>query len=239
MIRARSLGVYEKRYYHLWLNQPRSTPPYTSYSTPVTAWAYRPNSAWNWKWKKLPSGLVEALPVPPKSRAPHAALFVLFAPCPTRCPFCFVCAVFHTKPLKPCATPATVAVCHTELPASCYHMMWRRVSHEATEALYPHVRQHVRIRKTSSTEMKRKASSTELLDKTIWNPRPVVGLLSRATRESGGSFLLPPHPTTTSSPSDLFRPVPRSRSLVPPSLLLSCTPLCCPCIAQRTILAPV
>jgi hypothetical protein len=37
---------------------------------------------------------------------------------------------------------------------------------------------------------------------------------------------------TTSSPSDFLRPVPRS--LVPPSLLLSCScaPLCCPCIAH-------
>jgi hypothetical protein len=42
---------------------------------------------------------------------------------------------------------------------------------------------------------------------------------------------------TTSSPSDFFRPFPRS--LVPPSLLLSCAPLYCPCIAQRTMLAPV
>ena len=46
------------------------------------------------------------------------------------------------------------------------------------------------IRKTSNAEMKRKTSSTELLDKTIWNPRPVIGLLTRAIRESGGSFLL-------------------------------------------------
>jgi hypothetical protein len=43
--------------------------------------------------------------------------------------------------------------------------------------------------------MKRKTSSTELLDKTIWNPRPVIGLLTRAIRESGGSFLLVLGPT--------------------------------------------
>jgi hypothetical protein len=35
----------------------------------------------------------------------------------------------------------------------------------------------VRIRKTSNAEMKRKTSSAELPDKTIWNPRPVIGLL--------------------------------------------------------------
>ena len=43
--------------------------------------------------------------------------------------------------------------------------------------------------------MKRKTSSTGLLDKTIWNPRPVIGLLTRAIRESGGSFLLVLGPT--------------------------------------------
>jgi hypothetical protein len=48
----------------------------------------------------------------------------------------------------------------------------------------------VRIRKTSNAEMKRKVSSTELLDKAIRNPRPVIGLLSRAITELGGSFLL-------------------------------------------------
>ena len=48
----------------------------------------------------------------------------------------------------------------------------------------------VRIRKTSNAEMKRKGSSTELLDKAIRNPRPVIGLLSRAITELGGSFLL-------------------------------------------------
>ena len=53
----------------------------------------------------------------------------------------------------------------------------------------------VRIRKTSNAEMKRKTSSTELLDKTIWNPRPVIDLLTRAIRESGGSFLLVLGPT--------------------------------------------
>jgi hypothetical protein len=37
--------------------------------------------------------------------------------------------------------------------------------------------------------MKRKASSAKLLDKTIWNPRPVIDLLSRAVFESGVSFL--------------------------------------------------
>ena len=34
-----------------------------------------------------------------------------------------------------------------------------------------------------------------LLDKTIWNPRPVIGLLSRAITEFGGSFLLVFGPT--------------------------------------------
>ena len=48
----------------------------------------------------------------------------------------------------------------------------------------------VRIRKTSNAEMKRKTSSTKLLDKTIWNPRPVIDSLSRAITESGGSYLL-------------------------------------------------
>jgi hypothetical protein len=48
----------------------------------------------------------------------------------------------------------------------------------------------VRICKTSNAEMKRKFSSTELLDKTIRNPRPVIDLLSRAITELGGSFLL-------------------------------------------------
>jgi hypothetical protein len=43
--------------------------------------------------------------------------------------------------------------------------------------------------------MKRKTSPTELLDKTIWNPRPVIDLLSRAITESGGSFLLVLGPT--------------------------------------------
>ena len=51
-----------------------------------------------------------------------------------------------------------------------------------------HVRMK-RIRKNSNAEMKRKTSSTELLDKTIWNPRPVIDLLSRAVFESGVSFL--------------------------------------------------
>jgi hypothetical protein len=41
---------------------------------------------------------------------------------------------------------------------------------------------------------------------------------------------------TTSSPSDFLRPV--LRSLVPPSLLLSCAPLCCPCMARRAALPP-
>jgi hypothetical protein len=41
---------------------------------------------------------------------------------------------------------------------------------------------------------------------------------------------------TTSSPSDYLRPVPRS--LVPPSLLLSCAPLCCPYKARRAVLPP-
>jgi hypothetical protein len=36
--------------------------------------------------------------------------------------------------------------------------------------------------------MKGKTSPTKLLDKTIWNPRPVVDLTSRAITESGGSF---------------------------------------------------
>ena len=52
-----------------------------------------------------------------------------------------------------------------------------------------------RIHKTSNAEMKRKTSSTELLDKTIWNPRPVIDLLARAIRESGSSFLLVLGPT--------------------------------------------
>ena len=43
--------------------------------------------------------------------------------------------------------------------------------------------------------MKGKASSTELLDKTIWNLRPVIDLPTRAIRESGGSFLLVLGPT--------------------------------------------
>jgi hypothetical protein len=38
--------------------------------------------------------------------------------------------------------------------------------------------------------MKRKTSPTQFLDKTIWNPRPVIDLASRAIKESGGSFLL-------------------------------------------------
>ena len=37
--------------------------------------------------------------------------------------------------------------------------------------------------------MKGKTSSAKLLDKTIWNPRPVIDLLSRAVFESGVSFL--------------------------------------------------
>ena len=61
---------------------------------------------------------------------------------------------------------------------------------------HPHVR-HVRIRKTSSAEMKGKTSSAKILDKTIWNPRPVIDLLSRAiiNTELGGSFLLVLGPT--------------------------------------------
>ena len=53
-----------------------------------------------------------------------------------------------------------------------------------------HVR-HVRIRKTSTAFLKGKACSTGFLDKTIWNPRPVIDLLllSRAVFESGVSFL--------------------------------------------------
>jgi hypothetical protein len=38
--------------------------------------------------------------------------------------------------------------------------------------------------------MKGKTSPTKLLDKKIWNPRPVIDLTSRAIAESGGSFLL-------------------------------------------------
>jgi hypothetical protein len=46
-----------------------------------------------------------------------------------------------------------------------------------------------RFAKTSSAEMKGEASSAKLLDKTIWNPRPVIGLLPQAIAESGGPFL--------------------------------------------------
>jgi hypothetical protein len=50
-------------------------------------------------------------------------------------------------------------------------------------------------RKTSSAKMKGKTSSTKLLDKTIWNPRPVIGLLSRPITGPSGSFLLVLGPT--------------------------------------------
>jgi hypothetical protein len=49
-----------------------------------------------------------------------------------------------------------------------------------------------------SLQMKGKISSAELLDKTIWNPRPVIDLLSRAITELGGSFLLVLGPTFSS-----------------------------------------
>ena len=48
---------------------------------------------------------------------------------------------------------------------------------------------------------------TKLLDKTIWNPRPVIGLVSRAVIGSADSFpfftppkekILAPHPDPTS-----------------------------------------
>jgi hypothetical protein len=48
---------------------------------------------------------------------------------------------------------------------------------------------HVRVRKTPTAFSKGKAYSTRFLDKTIWNPRPVIDLLSRAVFESGVSFL--------------------------------------------------
>jgi hypothetical protein len=43
--------------------------------------------------------------------------------------------------------------------------------------------------------MKGKTSSAKLLDKTIWNPRPVIDLLPRAITEPGGSFMLVLGPT--------------------------------------------
>ena len=43
--------------------------------------------------------------------------------------------------------------------------------------------------RTSTAFLKGKACSTGFLDKTIWNPRPVIDLLSRAVFESGVSFL--------------------------------------------------
>ena len=46
-----------------------------------------------------------------------------------------------------------------------------------------------RFAKTSTAFLKGKACSTGFLDKTIWNPRPVIDLLSRAVFESGVSFL--------------------------------------------------
>jgi hypothetical protein len=46
------------------------------------------------------------------------------------------------------------------------------------------------IRKTSNAEIKRGTSLTELLDKQIWNPRPVIGLLARAITEPDFSLLL-------------------------------------------------
>ena len=45
------------------------------------------------------------------------------------------------------------------------------------------------IHKTSTAFLKGKAYSTRFLDKTIWNPRPVIDLLSRAVFELGVSFL--------------------------------------------------
>ena len=53
----------------------------------------------------------------------------------------------------------------------------------------------VLVRGTSTAFLKGKAPSTRFLDKTIWNPRAVIDLLSRAVFESGNSFLLVLGPT--------------------------------------------
>jgi hypothetical protein len=55
----------------------------------------------------------------------------------------------------------------------------------------------VRIRKTSNAKMKRKTSSTKLLDKKTLEspPRDWPSVLSRAIKELGGSFLLVLGPT--------------------------------------------
>ena len=45
---------------------------------------------------------------------------------------------------------------------------------------------------TSSAEMKGKTSPTKLLDKTIWNPRPMIDLASRAVSDKSKSEVLPP-----------------------------------------------
>jgi hypothetical protein len=47
-----------------------------------------------------------------------------------------------------------------------------------------------RFAKTSNAEMKGGTSPTKLLNKTIWNPRPVIDQSPRAIKELGGSFLL-------------------------------------------------
>ena len=53
----------------------------------------------------------------------------------------------------------------------------------------------VLIRGISTVFLKGKAPSTRFLDKTIWNPRTVIDLLSRAVFESGNPFLLVLGPT--------------------------------------------
>jgi hypothetical protein len=43
--------------------------------------------------------------------------------------------------------------------------------------------------------MKREASSAKLLDKTVWNPRPVIDLLTRAVFESIPNRVFPSYCT--------------------------------------------